>query len=81
MKKQRILFVIVVLCCLFVYGQSASTSNQDFGRWVYRVVENPTQDDLNNLGLSGWELVTVTPKSFDQISVTPAKAYLKRRLR
>ena len=81
MKKHRTLFVIVALCCLFVYGQSASTTSQEFGRWVYRVVENPTQDDLNGLGLSGWELVTVTPRSSDQGSVTPSKAYLKRRLR
>jgi hypothetical protein len=41
-------------------------------QWEYNVSDNPSADDLDQLGAEGWELVAVVGDFFAQ------KAYLKR---
>ena len=33
-------------------------------QWEYKVVQVPSETTLNQLGLTGWELVAVNPNNF-----------------
>ena len=69
MKTRSIVFVVLLLAITFLVGWTSAPPQ----KWQY--MQTCAQSDLNNLGIAGWELVSVT-----QVSDYSPCYYLKRPL-
>ena len=59
--RTKLLAVALLLCCLVV--GLGSTVQRENKQWEYRTEESFTNENANQLGLQGWELVTAVPIS------------------
>ncbi|MDQ3652848.1 MAG: DUF4177 domain-containing protein [Acidobacteriota bacterium] len=58
-SKLYALLAVVSLCCLIGWTGYGQNRRQMSAAWEYKVVNNPSEVSLNELGAQGWELVSI----------------------
>jgi hypothetical protein len=69
-------FFLLLALSLLLVGWTTQGQKHKLTIWEYKVVQHPTEASLNELGVQGWELVSVT--AYGGASFGSTTAYLKR---
>jgi hypothetical protein len=76
------LFLLVAIMVVFFTGGWVGYAQKESTRWEYTVIHTSKsgdlQDQLNNLGLTSWQLVSVTEVNSGNPGQTLVTLYLKR---